>query len=61
MYQGPKSIEGFLPQRVVYEWIAKFKKMFAQVLGLKEAVREWLAAQPKTFFSEACTKMEEVH
>ena len=31
--------------------------MFAQVLRMKEAVRAWLAAQPKTFFSEGIKKL----
>ena len=30
--------------------------MFAQVLRMKEAVGAWLAAQPKTFFSEGIKK-----
>ena len=31
--------------------------MFAQVLRMKEAVHAWLAAQPKTFFSEGIKKI----
>ena len=31
--------------------------MVAQVLSMKEAVHAWLAAQPKTFYSEGIKKL----
>ena len=34
----------------------KIQKMVAQVLRMKEAVHAWLAAQPKTFYSEGIKK-----
>ena len=33
--------------------------MVAQVLRMKEAVHAWLAAQPKTFFSEGMKKLND--
>ena len=33
--------------------------MVAQVLPMKEAAHAWLAAQPKTFFSEGIKKLEQ--
>ena len=63
MYQGAEIHrrlsaqygKSVLLQRGVYEWIEKFKNVRTSVTH--EAVHAWLAAQPKTFFSECIKKL----
>ena len=44
-----------MPQRGVYEWIEKFKN--SRTRATHEVVHAWLAAQPKTLFSEGIKKL----